>query len=140
MSAAGGFRWPLRVYWEDTDGGGVVYHAAYLRFLERGRTELLRALGIGQRELAAREGIVFAIRRVALDYLRPARLDDRLEVLTRLIRLGRASCRFAQRIEREGAPVAEAVVDAACLRADDFRPTPLPDPIRALLATVLSPE
>jgi acyl-CoA thioester hydrolase len=122
------------VYWEDTDAGGVVYHAAYLRFLERGRSELLRALGVEQRELAADRGIVFAIRRIAVRYLRPARLDEELQVLTRIGRLGPASARFLQAIERAGEAIATAEVDAACLGADDFRPLPIPDDLRQRLA------
>ncbi len=134
MNQPGAFRWPVRVYWEDTDAGGVVYHAAYLRFLERGRSELLRAAGIEQRDLAAGRRIVFAIRRITLRFLRPARLDDALEVLTRIERLGPASVRFAQTIERAGERIAEAEVDAGCLGADDFRPLPIPQDLRQRLA------
>lgn len=136
MSLDPAFRWTVRVYWEDTDAGGVVYHAAYLRFLERGRSELLRALGLEQRELAASRGIVFAIRRIAVRFHKPARLDELLQVLTRIERLGPASARFAQAIERAGETIATAEVDAACLRADDFRPLPIPEDLRQRLAQV----
>lgn len=136
MSLDPAFRWTVRVYWEDTDAGGVVYHAAYLRFLERGRSELLRSIGIEQRELAAARKILFAVRRIAVRFLRPARLDDRLDVLTRIERIGPASVRFAQRIERGKEAIAAAEVDAACLCADDFRPLPIPEDLRHRIASV----
>lgn len=88
----------LRVYYEDTDAGGVVYYANYLRFAERARTEMLRDRGIESSRLMAEEGVAFAVRRCAADYLRPARLDDRLEVRTRLKALGGASLDLEQRI------------------------------------------
>jgi acyl-CoA thioester hydrolase len=88
----------LRVYYEDTDAGGVVYYANYLRFAERARTEMLRERGIESSRLMAEEGVAFAVRRCAADYLRPARLDDRLEVRTRLTALGGASLDLEQRI------------------------------------------
>ena len=79
VDAYAAFSWPIRVYWEDTDGGGVVYHASYLRFLERARSEWLRALGIGQQALRADRDLVFAVRSVRMEFLAPARLDDELE-------------------------------------------------------------
>lgn len=94
------FFWGARVYWEDTDGGGVVYYANYLRFLERARTEWLRAAGLSQQALAAEQGIVFAVSRVEVDYRLPARLDDRLIVTCEPKRTGAASLSFAQRIHR----------------------------------------
>ncbi|MCC7016710.1 MAG: YbgC/FadM family acyl-CoA thioesterase [Rhodospirillales bacterium] len=93
---------PVRVYYEDTDAGGVVYYANYLRFAERARTEMLRRLGIESSRLMAKKGIAFAVRRCEADYRRPARLDDRLEVRTRLRGIGGASLEMEQRIVRAG--------------------------------------
>jgi acyl-CoA thioester hydrolase len=95
---AGVHRIRIRVYYEDTDAAGIVYHAAYLEFAERARTEMLRCLGLDHRTLRARFGLTFAVRRCAIDYRAPARLDDLLEVETRLVRLGGASLELAQRV------------------------------------------
>ena len=94
------FVWQLRVYWEDTDGGGVVYHANYLKFFERARTEWLRSLGLGQADLAADHGIVFAVRRMELDFRVAARLDDELLVSAHPARVGAARVVFEQRMDR----------------------------------------
>ena len=99
--AAGEHRLTVRVYYEDTDAVGVVYHANYLRFAERARTEMLRCLGLEHGALSARLGLAFTVRRCAVDYLAPARLDDRLEVRTGLTRLGGASLDLEQRIVRD---------------------------------------
>jgi acyl-CoA thioester hydrolase len=99
--AAGEHRFPVRVYYEDTDAVGVVYHASYLRFAERARTEMMRCLGLEHSALAARLGLAFTVRRCVIDYLAPARLDDRLEVRTRLVRRGGASLDLEQRIVRD---------------------------------------
>ena len=128
---AGAFRWPVRVYYQDTDGGGVVYHASYLRFLERARTEWLRALGLEQRDLAREHGVLFAVRRMEVDYLRPARLDDLLQVTARLLRRGRASLELAQEVLRppEPEPLCRALVRLACVDVAALRPRPLPGPL-----------
>jgi acyl-CoA thioester hydrolase len=94
---AGVHRLRIRVYYEDTDAAGIVYHAAYLEFAERARTEMLRCLGLDHAGLCARFGLTFAVRRCVIDYRAPARLDDLLEVETRLLRLGGASLELAQR-------------------------------------------
>ncbi len=135
MSTASSFSWPLRVYWEDTDAGGVVYHAGYLRFLERARSEWLRSLGLEQgswRETADR---VFAIRSAQLDFLLPARLDDELLASVELRELRGASMQFAQLLSRpaDGALLVRARVGAVCLRASDFRPAPIPSDVAQLL-------
>src|SRR6266446_8290443 len=101
-SAVSVFCWPARVYWEDTDGGGIVYYASYLRFLERARTEWLRARGHSQQELSRERGIVFAVASLTVEYRSPARLDDELEVTCEPEPLGAASIGFAQRIYRIG--------------------------------------
>jgi len=124
------FTWPVRVYWEDTDAGGVVYYANYLKFLERARTEWLSALGLEQDRLAAEAGVVLVVRRVEADYLRPARFNDRLTVESRLAALNRASLEMAQRILRPGEGgeevLLEAVVKVACVAHSDFRPAKIP--------------
>jgi acyl-CoA thioester hydrolase len=134
MNAAQPFCWPLRVYWEDTDGGGVVYYANYLRFMERARTEWLRALGYSQAALAADPGILFMVLNVNVDYRSPARLDDALVVSCEPQREGRASLRFAQRIHRDelsGPLLVEASVRVACVDSKTFRPKRLPEFIPA---------
>jgi acyl-CoA thioester hydrolase len=133
------FRWPARVYWEDTDGGAVVYYANYLRFLERSRTEWLRACGHSQAELAREPGILFTVVSVQVNYRAPARLDDELEITCEPRAQG-ASLRFAQRIYRatpgeraDSALLVEANVRVACVDASSFRPRRLP---QFLLAAV----
>jgi acyl-CoA thioester hydrolase len=98
MIEAGVHRVRIRVYYEDTDAAGIVYHAAYLEFAERARTEMLRCVGLDHASLRARFGLMFAVRRCVIDYRAPARLDDLLEVETRLARLGGASLELAQRV------------------------------------------
>jgi acyl-CoA thioester hydrolase len=127
------FRWPARVYWEDTDGGAIVYYANYLRFLERSRTEWLRARGHSQAELARAPGILFAVVSLQVDYRAPARLDDELEITCEPRREGAASLRFAQRIYRaagdgppESALLVEASVRVACVDAHTLKPRRLP--------------
>ena len=127
---AGGFHfsWPVRVYYEDTDAGGVVYHANYLRFMERARSEWLRALGFEQDGLRAQEGILFAVVAARLEFLKPARFNDLLTVGVKLERLGRASLELTQAVLR--APdtlLCRADVRLACLDGASFRPRPMPD-------------
>ena len=129
-SAPGTFSFPVRVYYEDTDTAGVVYYAGYLRFLERGRTEWLRALGVGQFRLAQEAGIVFAVRALNVEYLKPARLDDVLAVLTELTLPGRAQVTLKQRIERDGETLVEATVRIACLNTKTMKPAALPAALR----------
>jgi acyl-CoA thioester hydrolase len=123
------FRWPTRVYWEDTDAGGVVYHASYLRFLERARTEYLRHLGIEQEALRKDNNVVFVVRDIAIGFLKPARLDDLLDVSVALVGRRPASLMFQQQILRksDGLLLVEASVRAACVDAAGFRPRPIPD-------------
>jgi acyl-CoA thioester hydrolase len=120
------FVWPLRVYYEDTDAGGVVYYANYLRFLERARTEWLRALGVGQAELMETAGLAFAVRSINAEYLKSARLDDELQVVSTLDFLGRAQVRFAQRIDRAGETLLTATVRVACLDLKRGRAAAMP--------------
>jgi acyl-CoA thioester hydrolase len=118
------FIWPVRVYYEDTDHGGVVYYANYLKFMERARTEWLRSLGFEQDRLLEEEGLLFAVRSVELKYHRPARFNDRLEVTARLLKHGRASLDFAQQVRRDAEVLCEGVVRLATLDAVSFRPRP----------------
>ncbi len=130
----------FRVYYEDTDAGGVMYHARYLNFFERARTEWLRQLGINQSQLAKRHDLVFAIRHVQVNYRRPARLDDCLQVSCEVADSGLASLKFSQRMHnQDGQLLAEARVEAACVRASDFKPLPWRKTVLAQhLASVLS--
>jgi acyl-CoA thioester hydrolase len=124
MSAA--FSFPIRVYWEDTDAGGVVYHASYVRFLERARTEWLRAQGVGQQALRDGEDLVLVIRGMTLDFHKPARLDDELQASVALLERRPASLLLGQEISRAGQVLVRAQVRVACLVASSFRPRPLP--------------
>ena len=123
------FVWPTRVYWEDTDGGGVVYYANYLRFLERARTEWLRAHGFSQSELAVDPGVLFSVVEVNIRYRRPARLDDLLLISSVPTQDGAACMLFKQRMLRgseSGELLAEAEVRIACVSASTFKPRRLP--------------
>jgi len=126
LSADARYSFSVRVYWEDTDASGIVYYANYLRFLERARTEWLRVKGYDQNELARRHGVVFVVRAVALDFLRPAWLDDALSVTVALTRLGPASVDLDQRIEREGEGLVAGTVKLACVRIGAFQPVRIP--------------
>lgn len=127
------FTHPVRVYWEDTDAGGVVYHAQYLAFLERARTEWLRDLGYGQELLRREHDLVFAVRAMTIDFRRPARLDDALTVSVALRACRGASLVLAQSIARDGECLLDAEVRCAALRAADFRPRPIPDAMQSRL-------
>ncbi|HUQ09451.1 MAG TPA: tol-pal system-associated acyl-CoA thioesterase [Steroidobacteraceae bacterium] len=120
------FIWRARVYWEDTDGGGVVFYANYLKYMERARTEWLRAMGHAQSELAQKFGFVFAVAEVKLDYRRPARLDDELLISCVPVPEGRVSIRFRQVIKRGDEVLVEGEVRVACVDAKTFRPRRLP--------------
>ena len=123
------FSFPVRVYWEDTDAGGVVYHAQYLAFLERARTEWMRAQGYGQELLRLDHDLVFAVRAMQIDFLRPARLDDALQVGVSLRECRRASAVFAQDVRRGDEVLLTATVRVAALDAAGFRPRPIPQPL-----------
>jgi acyl-CoA thioester hydrolase len=129
------FRWRTRVYWEDTDAGGVVYHAGYLRFLERARSEWMRAAAIRQDALRQSHGIVFVVRELSIAYDKPARLDDELDSTVGVERLRAASIDFAQVITRveDGVTLARATVRVACIDANGFTPCRIPQDIAALI-------
>lgn len=129
------FSWRIRVYWEDTDAGGVVYHAGYLRFLERARSEWMRAVGMGQDALRRSHGVVFVVRELTIAYDKPARLDDELDATVRVMRLRAASIDIAQDVLRvaEGVTLTRARVRVACVDAQTFAPCRIPPPIAALI-------
>jgi len=123
------FEWPVRVYYEDTDAGGVVYHARYLQFMERARTEWLRALGFEQDQLRSEQGIIFAVRKMTLDFVRPARFNQALRVSAALCGNGRASIDLAQQVlgASDGRLYCKATVNVACIDATLLRPTRIPE-------------
>lgn len=131
------FSLPVRVYYEDTDAGGVVYYANYLKFCERARTDWLRAIGLEQGRLAADQNIIFVVRSVKADYLQPAVLDDLLDVVTTLGKLGYASLVFDQKIQRGGQTLFEALITIACIDRASKRATPIPPSVRAQFATLV---
>lgn len=126
----------VRVYYEDTDLAGIVYYANYLRFIERGRTEWVRGLGVDQGALKREEGIVFAVRRVEADYLKPARFDDLLTVTTRLLALGGASIELEQQVLRGDERLFAARVVLVCL-SDAGGAVRMPPEVRAKLSPLL---
>ena len=123
------YSFPVRVYFENTDAGGVVYHSEYLKFLERARTEWLRGFGFGQEELR-RDGVAFVVSETTLHYLKPARLDDVVDVSVEVVHLGQASLHLAQQARRAGELLAEATIRIGCVELGTFRPCRIPNDIR----------
>lgn len=109
---------PVRVYWEDTDAGGIVYHASFIRFMERGRTEMLRSVGLDQASIRDAEGMVYVVRSMAIDFLLPGRFDLALKVFTSITRLGAASITLFQSVDHGAATLARATVKCACIGPD----------------------
>jgi acyl-CoA thioester hydrolase len=130
-------RLKTRVYYEDTDAGGIVYYANYLRFLERARTELLRQLGHSQHELL-QEGVAFAVRSVSADYLKPAKLDDLLVVETGIASLGRAQLTFVQQIRRDNERLLDAKIRVACIDPVRGKPMAMPRLIHEQFAALIA--
>jgi acyl-CoA thioester hydrolase len=120
------FSWPVRVYHEDTDGSGLVYHANYLKFLERARTEWLRSLGFEQPELAARHKVAFVVRSLSIEYAKPASFNDELKITVELAELKGGQIVLAQRITRGGESLASASVRIACVNTVSFKPVRIP--------------
>ena len=127
------FRWPVRVYWEDTDAGGIVFYANYLKFFERARTEWLRALGVHQQDLREAEGAIFVVAETALRYHAPARLDDALDVTVALLERGSASMRLRQQAWRAGTLLAEGDIRIGCVDHGTLRPRRIPSVITQAL-------
>jgi acyl-CoA thioester hydrolase len=140
-SSMADFNWDVRVYYEDTDAGGIVFYANYLKFFERARTEWLRAAGIGQQALGEQDGRIFVVRSTAVDYFSPARLDDCLRLSVVVEKLGRASVDFFQEARRAGqdAVLCSGRIRVACVNAQSLKPAPIParvmDKIAAMQAT-----
>ena len=124
------YSFPVRVYYENTDAGGVVYHAEYLKFLERARTEWLRHLGFDHQGLARTHRAQLIVTSLVVDFAKPARLDDTLAIGVQLESLGKARCVFAQEIRREDEVLARAKVTVACVSGDSMKPTEIPEPLR----------
>lgn len=129
------FTWQIRVYYEDTDTGGVVFYANYLKFFERARTEWLRAAGIGQQQLSESHHAMFVVKSTAVDYHAPAKLDDELKLTVVVERLGRASVEFLQEAWRgqgeDARLLATGRIRVGCVHTETFRPCPIPDEVLA---------
>jgi acyl-CoA thioester hydrolase len=133
ISSDGAHRYAVRVYYEDTDAGGVVYHATYLRFAERARTEALRSAGIPHAELLGRHGLMFVVRRVEVDYVRPACIDDSLLVLTQPLTVGGATVTLRQDVCGPEGLCAALTVRLACVSSGEGKPGRLPPLWRRVL-------
>jgi len=124
------FRWPLRVYYEDTDAGGIVFYANYLKFFERARTEWLRAAGVGRQQLSSETRCMFVVKSAFIDYHAPARLDDRLEISVRIQKLGRASVLFTQEAWRmngqDPVRLCTGSIRVGCVDTNSLRPAEIP--------------
>ena len=134
LGASGEFCWPVRIYYEDTDAAGIVYHANYLKFMERARTEWLRQLGYEQNALAEQVGILFVVRKIVIDYIQPARFNDEITVLSSVARLGRATLEFVQNIVIEDAVLSQGRVKVGCIDRRTLRPMAMPADIYTEIA------
>jgi acyl-CoA thioester hydrolase len=132
-------RFPVRVYWEDTDAGGIVYYANYLKFAERARTEMLRTLGVGQREMRETKGVAFAVRRCNVDYMAPAKLDDLLEVRTRITNLRGAAIEAEQIVARDNDQLVRLNVMLVCI-GPGGNATRIPKPVLQAVAREIPPS
>lgn len=129
------FRIQVRVYYQDTDAGGVVFHAQYLAFMERARTELLNAAGIDLAQLAEERRVMFFVHELAVRYHRPARLNELVSVSAEVVKMGRASLVFRQRVERADELLVEAEVTLAVVDSERMRPARMPEELRKVLVT-----
>ena len=130
MNKENPFVWPITIYYEDTDVGGVVYHSNYLKFFERARTELLRSIGVSQQKLFA-EHISFVVRHMDIDFLRGAQLDEQLQVQTWVESIGRATLIFVQQLVRaDNTILCRALVKIACINPTTMKPTAIPNGIK----------
>ncbi len=136
QSRQGNFSIPVRVYYEDTDAGGLVYYANYLKFMERARTEWLRGLGLEQDALSVEEGVIFAVRAVKVDFYKPGRFNDLLQATVNIRRRGGASLTLKQEVQRNSTTLCEAEVKLACLDAQSLSPRSIPNRVVAQLDTV----
>ena len=127
------FELQVRVYFQDTDAAGVVFHATYLDFMERARIEWLRGLGFEPRELARRFQLLFIVRELSIAYLKPAMLDDLVAVTAQVEKMGRVQLTFRQEVRRGDEVLTQASINVACVTAGSLRPMPIPDEVRAAL-------
>lgn len=125
------FTWPIRVYFQDTDAGGVVYHASYVNFMERARTEWLRSCGYSNAGLMHTFGLLFVVRSLKLAYLKPALLDDMLTATAQIAEIGRSRLLLKQTILRDGAMLTVGEVELVCVEKESFRPMRIPEALRA---------
>jgi len=130
---ASNFHWPVRVYYEDADAGGVVFYANYLKFYERARTEMLRDMGFEQDELIANESVIFVVRSVQVDYLKPAKFNHLISVTAEVSLVKSASLTFQQSILRGDELLSKATIRIACLDAESMRPKQIPDTLKRAL-------
>ena len=137
QSRQGTFSIPIRVYYEDTDAGGLVYYANYLKFMERARTEWLRGLGFEQDALSVEEGGIFAVRAVKVDFYKPGRFNDLLQATVNIRRRGGASLTLKQEVQRNSTTLCEAEVKLACLDAQSLLPRSIPNRVVLQLDTVI---
>lgn len=121
------FHWPVRVYYEDTDAGGVVFYANYLKFFERARTEMLRDMGFEQDQLITEQKVIFVVRSVQIDYITPARFNESLDVTAEVTQTKKVSLNFEQIITRNGDVICKGNVRIACLDAETMKPKAIPD-------------
>jgi tol-pal system-associated acyl-CoA thioesterase len=131
------YSFPVRVYFENTDAGGVVYHSEYLKFLERARTEWLRHLGYDHQTLARDHRVIFVVSAAAVDFTKPARLDDTVAVSVRLESLGKVRCVFAQEIRRDDEVLVSARVTVACVTGESMKPVEIPEGLRKKMEAAL---
>ena len=132
------FRWPVRVYWEDTDAGGIVFYANYLKYFERARTEWLRALGHAQEAMRAESGVMFIVTDTTVRYVRPSRLDDLLDITVHVQHAGRAQMTIRQQAWRGAELVAEGTIRIGCVDAATHRPQRIPTSITASFTTSIT--
>ncbi|MEX2642560.1 MAG: tol-pal system-associated acyl-CoA thioesterase [Acetobacterales bacterium] len=131
---------PIRVYFADTDAGGVVHHASYLSFAERARTEMLRLLGFDQGHLMREHGLVFAVRQCEIDFLSPAHLDELLELRTSIVGIGGSSVKVSQSLWHDARELVRMLIRLVCVRLSDVRPARLPADIRVAFEGALQPQ
>ncbi len=123
------FRWTLRIYYEDTDAGGIVYYANYLKYFERARTEWLRHAGINQADMAGQHQVMFVVKSTSIDYHLPAQLDDELVIITGIEKMGRASLVFVQQAWRRDQRLVSARFKVGCVNTQSIRPCEIPAPV-----------
>jgi len=121
------FLWPIRIYYEDTDAGGIVYHTNYIKFMERARTEWLRNLGFEQDELRDKNGVIFAVRSAQVDYFLPAKFNDELMVSSRVIKKGKASIIIEQEVLKKSQVLCKGIIKVGTLDEKSFKPKAMPE-------------